>query len=190
MRRHVFQLRSRRCYGILYKAFRGCTTRADARVVQFSIQHDHVHMMVEAADARALARAVQGMAIRMAKGLNKLMGRTGQGAVFADRYHARSLRTPTEVRHVLVYVLCNGRKHDRFGKGFTAGWIDPYSSGPWFTGWTVRVPPPNRAPPVSPATVWLLTKGWRERAGGPLRPDEMPPGGHDRAPMTERQHLA
>jgi putative transposase len=109
MKAHVWQLRSRRCFQILERAFyRGCG-QFGSRVCQFSVQHNHVHMVVEAKDPGALARALQGMAIRMARGLNKLMGR--KGAVFADRYHARSLGTPTEVRRALVYVLGNARKH-------------------------------------------------------------------------------
>ena len=50
-----------------------------------------IHLLMEADDARALARAMQALTIRMAKGLNTLMDRHGR--VFADRYHSRSLRT-------------------------------------------------------------------------------------------------
>jgi hypothetical protein len=38
------------------------------------------------------------------------MGRSGK--VFHERYHARHLRSPRQVRNVLVYVLNNWRKHD------------------------------------------------------------------------------
>src|SRR5262249_51577855 len=36
-----------------------------------------------------------------------------------DRYHARSLSTPREVRNALVYVLNNWRKHVRGAPGLT-----------------------------------------------------------------------
>jgi REP element-mobilizing transposase RayT len=174
MKAHVWQLRSRRCFQILERAFyRGCG-QFGSRVCQFSVQHNHVHMVVEARDPVALARALQGIAIRMAKGLNLLMGRTG--AVFADRYHARSLGTPTEVRRALVYVLGNARKHLLAVGGRPSGdWIDPYSSSAWFTGWTSSGPPLyGPAPVVLPGT-WLLGEGYL-RAGGRLRVEEAPAG--------------
>src|SRR6185503_20762307 len=95
-------------------------------------------LIVEARDPRELARALQGLCIRMAKGLNRVMGR--KGTVFADRYHARSLATPTEVRRALVYVLGNGRKHlTRVGHRLPSSWLDPFSSAAWFDGWTVAI---------------------------------------------------
>jgi putative transposase len=172
MKDHVWQLRSQRCFRILELAFyRGCG-KFGSRICQFSVQHNHVHLVVEARDPVALARALQGMAIRMAKGLNKLMGK--KGAVFADRYHARSLRTPTEVRRALVYVLGNARKHLAAVGGRPSGdWLDPYSSAAWFPGWAKAGPPPfGPAPVVLPAT-WLLSEGYL-RVGGKLRLDEAP----------------
>jgi REP element-mobilizing transposase RayT len=89
--------------GAIAAALRIGGDRFDVRVVEFSVQGNHVHLLVEAPDRHALARAIQGFSIRVAKGLNRMMGRTGR--VFDDRYHARVLRTPTEVRHAIRYVL-------------------------------------------------------------------------------------
>jgi len=76
--------------------------------------------------------------------------------VWGDRYHARALPTPREVRHAIAYVLLNFRKHLRAPAG-----IDPCSSGPWFSGWA-RSPRPAAAPaPTSPARTWLAATGWR-----------------------------
>jgi REP-associated tyrosine transposase len=157
---------------LLERAFyRGCD-RFGGRVCHFSVQHNHIHLLVEAADATALARALQGLCIRMAKGLNRLMGR--KGGVFADHYHARTLRTPTEVQRVLVYVLGNGRKHlPKVGRRLQTGWLDPYSSAAWFDGWSIPLPRLHGPGPVAPAVTWLLKTGYF-RAGGPLRPDETP----------------
>ncbi len=169
---HVWQLRSRRCYTVLERAFHAGCDRFDTRIVHYSVQHNHVHLVAETTDARALARGVQGLAIRMAKGLNRVMHRGGR--VFDDRYHARPLRTPTEVRKTLVYVYGNARKHEaRFGTRFPASWTDPYSSARWFEGWTTPTQRPAGGAPVAIPKLWLTTVGW-QRAGGRLRPDEAP----------------
>ncbi len=53
------------------------------------------------------------------------------GGVWAERYHARSLRTPREVRNAIVYVLMNAKKHLRHAP---REGIDMMSSAPWFDG--------------------------------------------------------
>jgi REP element-mobilizing transposase RayT len=171
VQRHVWQLRSRRCFRVLERAFYRGNDRFGGRVCHFSVQHNHIHLIVEADDARALARALQGLSIRMAKGLNRVMGR--HGGVFADRYHARSLRTPTEVRNVLVYVLANRRKHRPPEHPLRGGWLDPCSSSAWFEGFGAPHAPRYYPGPVAPAATWLLTRGYR-RGGGPLDLEEAP----------------
>jgi hypothetical protein len=125
--------------------------RFHVRVIEFSVQGNHIHLLVEAPDRRALARAIQGFSIRVAKGLNRMMDRSGR--VFDDRYHARVLRTPTEVRHAIHYVLDNARKHAaQRGETYPPGYVDPYSSAG----------APDLALPS--AQTWLLRAGWK-RAG-------------------------
>jgi REP element-mobilizing transposase RayT len=149
-------LREKDAYDLLRKVFAAACDRFGFRLVHFSIQRDHIHLIVEAADATALTRGMQGLTIRMARALNKLWGR--KGTVFPDRYHARPLKTPREVRHALAYVLNNAWKH----RGFGAHHPDAYASGWWFDGWldqfTARNVPDR---PTAPARTWLLTFGWR-----------------------------
>jgi putative transposase len=66
-------------------------------------------MIVEARDRQALSRGMKGLGVRIAKAVNRVMGRKGN--VVPDRYHARILRTPTEVRRARSYVLTNGQRH-------------------------------------------------------------------------------
>jgi hypothetical protein len=73
------------------------------------VQKDHLHLIVEAANREALSRALQALAIRIARAINRVLGRKGK--VSADRYHMRILRTPTEVKNALRYVLDNRWKH-------------------------------------------------------------------------------
>jgi putative transposase len=138
-----------------------CCHRSSFRVVHFSVQVDHVHLLVEAADKNALSRGASGLSIRTARAVNRVLRRGGR--VWGDRYHARALCTPREVRHAIVYVLMNWRKHIRAARG-----LDPRASGSWFDGWLPRahaVSLPRTqlgtTSPVATARTWLATKGWR-----------------------------
>jgi putative transposase len=111
---------------VLRAALSDGSDRFGMRICEFSFQGNHMHFVAEAADARALSRGMQGLSVRIAKGLNLMMGRSGR--VLADRFHARILRTPTEVKRVIRYVRCNRDVHRaRWGQGRVAA-RDPYSS--------------------------------------------------------------
>src|SRR5438876_8417517 len=146
----------------LFPALRGSLAAASAasfRIVHYSVQLNHIHLLVEAEGTRALGRGMQGLGIRLAKAINRRLGRKGR--VWNDRYHGRPLRTPREVRHGLVYVLLNGRKHGVSGRG-----IDACSSGAWFEGWREVVEMPPGPVPVARALTWLLrvgSAGWCDR---------------------------
>jgi len=124
--------------------------------VHFSVQSDHLHLIVEAADKEAMSRGVWGLAVRLARAVNRALGR--RGSVWGDRYHVRALRTPREVRSALVCVLQNFRKHLR---GVTG--LDPCSSAPWFDGFRAREPVDHKESVVVGARTWLLRLGWRRR---------------------------
>ena len=81
------------------------------QVVHFTIQKDHLHLIVEANDKRGLSRGVGGLEVRIARVINTVLGR--KGCFWSERYHRRDLRTPTDTRNVLRYVLMNVQKHAR-----------------------------------------------------------------------------
>jgi hypothetical protein len=122
-----------------------------------------LHLLVEARDRRALTRGMKGFGVRLARQLNRALG--CRGRVYADRFHARVLRTPQEIRTAISYVLLNARKHAwERGKRLARSWIDPYSSAAQFDGWsgTIRIEYGGIEPPVgrTPHT-WLLRVAWR-----------------------------
>lgn len=160
-------LRSRSTFEVLSAALVR-TNRQDFRVTQFSVQTDHLHLIVEAASREALIRGLQGLSGRTAIAVNRHLRRTGK--VWNARYHARALRTPREVRNGLVYVLQNFRKHLRAATG-----IDPRSSSRWFEGWSSPQVEATPSPVARPQT-WLGSLGW-QRAGGLIDPREGPAGG-------------
>jgi REP element-mobilizing transposase RayT len=174
----VASLRRGPTFRVLERCFRLGKDKFGFRLVHFTAQGNHLHLLVEAKDKVALSRGMQGLAIRVARRLNAKLGRTGK--LFAERYHQRILRSPTEVRRALVYVLNNSRRHAAPGEQISRNWIDPQSSAPWFEGWRWRPREPWFHPegeaPVAPPSTWLLQEGW-QRAGGLLRPDETPGGG-------------
>ena len=137
----------------ILSAFAAGRERFGFRLTQYSLQSNHLHLIAEAQDRRALSRGMQGLLVRLAQALNRLWKRAG--SVFADRFHARALRTPREVRAALLYVLQNARHH-----GWKLRGIDPCSSGPWFDGWN-RQTAIAPDPPVTRARTWLLCAGWR-----------------------------
>jgi REP element-mobilizing transposase RayT len=147
--------------------------RKSFRVVHFSIQRDHMHLIVEASSKRALSTGMQGLASRLARRINRTRRR--RGTVFSERYHARALATPLEVRRAIAYVLTNVVKHPELIPDLgtaTVDGIDPCSSARWFDGWERPPPPdPKPAPTAAPAT-WLLRTGWRRH--GLVSRDERP----------------
>jgi REP element-mobilizing transposase RayT len=144
------------------------TSRTETfRVVHFSVQPDHLHLIVEGASKVALGRGLQGLTSRLARRINAHLGR--RGPVFADRYFGRALATPAEVRNAIVYALTNAAKHaepipDR-GTAPVVG-LDPCSSGYWFDGWDAAPPPQRASAPVATPATWLLRVGWRRH--GPV----------------------
>ena len=136
--------------------------------MQYSVQSNHLHLIAEASDNRALSRGMLGLSVRVARALNQLWKRSG--SVFADRFHSRLLKTPREVRNALVYVLQNARKH---AAAISLG-PDPFSSGPWFDGWKsgVEKGADSSLGFLARAKTWLLGVGWRRH--GLIDPRELP----------------
>jgi len=175
MEPHVWNLRSGRSFRAIGRALAAGCERAGFRVVHFSVQGNHVHLLVEADRPERLARGMQALLIRMARALNRMMNR--QGRVFADRYHARVLRTPREVRNALAYVLNNFRRHAaQRGERLGPRWMDPYSSAARFDGWRegAAAPAPHDPRLVAEPRTWLVRTGWRRC--GLLSLSEVPAG--------------
>ena len=157
---------------------RGCS-RPGFRLVHYSLQRNHVHLIVEASSRAALGRGMMAIAGRLGRAINRVFERTGK--VFADRYHLHVLKTPREVRAALRYVLLNARRHARrVSRREQHVRLDPASSAQWFEGWrskTLRwmvldAPGSARAAPVARARTWLLKTGWRRH--GLLDPTDVP----------------
>lgn len=154
-------LRSREVLEVLWEIFAEARDRHGMRVCHWAVLSNHIHLIVEAENAAALASGMNGLLVRIARRLNRLFGRRGK--FFDGRYHVRALCTPREVRHAVRYVLTNARHHGIR----TAGPIDPFSSGPWFGGWPEPVQVvggPSDRPLAEPRSWLLRSEGRNELA--------------------------
>jgi REP element-mobilizing transposase RayT len=173
----------------MYKAVREATivaaVRERIRIVHISLQRTHVHLLVEARDAKALASGMQGFQISMARNINTVLGdgkfRRRRGRVFVDRYHLTVVKSPTQARHTISYILSNWRKHGEDKEGLASTWlVDPFSSGISFPDWKeldgkdVMWPIRETYDPLMvrrPAS-WLLKEGWKK--SGTISAREVP----------------
>ena len=164
---------------IMRGVIEACGRTESFRVVELNVLSNHVHLVVEASGQAALATGMRSLTVRLARRINRRRGR--RGALFATRDHVRVVRTPREVKQVSRYVLLDARHHAaERGQRLSRGWLDPFSTAPWFEGW--REPSRSSAPwlvalrslprPTAAATTWLLTTGWRRH--GLLVVDDVP----------------
>ena len=150
-------LQSKKAYDALFDCFQKGCQREGFRIAHWSIQRNHLHLIVEASGTNELARGMQGLLIRIAKRLNKTWERSG--SIFADRYHHSVAKTAREARNLLCYVLNNSRHHGSRARG-PCRW----SSAFWFDAWLQDAGDPPRAdpdPPVARPRTTLLSSAWK-----------------------------
>ena len=166
LRAGVRSLRAQQVVATLLGGLRD-SNRDSFGIVHYSIQENHLHLIVEAEDTQALSSGVRGLMVRIARQVNRLLFRRGR--FWADRWHGRDLEGPRQVRNALVYVLQNHKKH----AGSAA--LDPLSSAGWFDGFASALPVAFHSvgpPCIARAKTWLLKVGWRRR--GLIRLTEAP----------------
>jgi len=148
-------------------------------IVHYSLQDNHIHLIVEAASTAALSSGMRGLMVRVARRVNRLLFRRGR--FWADRWHGKALTGPRQVRNALVYVLQNRLKHrpmlhSEAGAAASAhSPLDPLSSAQWFRGFATSPPLGFRSvgpPCVVRAKTWLLRVGWLRH--GRIRIEEAP----------------
>jgi hypothetical protein len=128
----------------------------------------------------ALASGMKSLNATIAKAVNGRLGRKGR--VIASRFHLHVLRTKTEVRNAVQYVLPNAERHGLHeagpggvggpGKGTAALGMprpDPLSTAAWFPYWAERellvAPTQIPASVVRPAQCFLMKLAFE---GSPL----------------------
>ena len=90
LREGVPSLRTVQLVRELEDAFAESCEQNDFRLIHYSIQGNHAHLIVEADDVGALGRGMKALASRFARAVNRVFRRSGP--VLADRYHLHVLR--------------------------------------------------------------------------------------------------
>ncbi len=147
---HVWNLRSRRCFSVIEECLADARGRFGLRVIEFSVLGNHLHLLVEADSSAALSRGMQGLGVRIAKALNRVMRR--RGSVFADHYHSQLLGSPTQLVNAIAYVLGNHAHH--------------YGGSPEHDRLSsAAYDPARRERVLAMPQGWLLRTGWSELDG-------------------------
>ena len=102
------------------------------RIVAWTLQKDHLHMLAEARSQEDLSRTMKGLLSQLGRGWNAILQR--KGPLFQGRYFVRVVRDEGEAKKLLNYVLKN---HIRHGLA-PAGVFDPFSSTFWQDVWLER----------------------------------------------------
>ena len=109
-------IKNKLCLRLLKRAIINARSHG-LRIIHFSLQSNHVHLIIEAENNEILTKGMRSLTITFAKGLNK-------GKVQMERYHLHVLKTIQETKNAIRYVLFNQQSHE---KG-TYSKIDGYSS--------------------------------------------------------------
>ncbi len=150
-------IRNKFCLRLLKRAILNARLKG-LEVVHYSLQSNHVHLIVEAMDSATLTRGMRSLTVTFAKGLKR-------GRVQLGRYNLHVLRTVEEAKTALRYVLLNEQKHTRTRVVRVDGYAS-WSALPleWTKsflrkerlGW---IPAPAPWAGVDKGNSWLLRKG-------------------------------
>lgn len=87
------------------------------RVIHFSMQSNHIHIIVESSENKTLTKGMRSLTVTFAKGLKR-------GKVQTERFHLHVLKSVKEAKNAIRYVLFNQQKHE----ARKASRLDEYSS--------------------------------------------------------------
>lgn len=109
-------IKNKQCLKLLKKAIVNARSHG-LRIIHFSLQSNHIHLLIESESNEILTRGMRSLTVTIAKGLKA-------GRVQLERYHLHVLRTIREAKNAAQYVLFNQQKHERG----TYSKVDRYSS--------------------------------------------------------------
>ena len=110
VRENKADIQSKRILKALHHAIKRARLKG-LKVVHYTLEYNHVHLLVESVDNKTLHKGMQAFGITIAKAINKI--KRSKGAVYKNRYHLRLISSPRQLKNVLHYIFNNGVKHKR-----------------------------------------------------------------------------
>lgn len=122
----VFNLRSERCWQPIREILQQASAPeavGEFAILEFTVQGNHMHLLVEADSSTVLRKRMQGLCTRIAKAIAKVMRLRGvappapvngvprPAKLLSDRFHSRVLHSMREASRVRKYILDNTKKH-------------------------------------------------------------------------------
>ena len=120
VRENKADIKNKRILKALHYAIRRARLQG-LRVVHYTLEYNHVHLLVEANDNKSVQKGMQALGISFSKAINKI--KQVKGSVYKHRHHFRKLNSRREYKNVIQYIFRNGIKHKR-----SLCLIDPFNS--------------------------------------------------------------
>ncbi len=83
--------------------------KQNLKIVHYALEHNHIHLYAEAVNNADLSKGMKAFGVTLVKKINRYQQRSG--SLYKHRYHLRILKSATEVKNVINYILKNGMKH-------------------------------------------------------------------------------
>ena len=99
------RIQNKQCLKLLKRSIEKAQ-KLGLKIIHFSLQSNHVHLITEAENNQVLTQGMRALTITFSKGLKK-------GRVQLERYHLHVLKTLKEAKHAIHYVLFNEQKHSK-----------------------------------------------------------------------------
>ncbi|MGZ3788931.1 MAG: transposase [Bacteriovorax sp.] len=120
IKKNKADLKNKSVLGILKRAILNAR-RQGLKVIHYSLEYDHVHLLIEAENNHILGKGMQAFGVTLSKAINRM--RRLKGGVYKHRYHFRQISGTRELKNVMKYIFTNGLKH-KTAKGI----VNPYNS--------------------------------------------------------------
>ncbi len=120
VKRNKADIKNKAVLAILKRAILNARLKG-LRVIHYTLEYDHVHLLIEADNNKILGKGMQAFGVTLAKAINRLWKLKGE--VYKHRYHFSRIESPRELKNVMNYIFNNGVKH-RTAKSI----INPFNS--------------------------------------------------------------
>ena len=107
-KKKIATLRNKLFYREIRKSFHRLHL-SGVRLIEFSVQKDHIHFLLESANKIVLGKAMRALSISLSKRFSLLLNRKIKA--LKSRYHLHILNTLKELKNARQYILNNSAKH-------------------------------------------------------------------------------